>query len=374
MNIKKYLLLIIIIFYWNCGKATKSSSSIINLNIEQPSTFVATDSDYKTDLLNPNSIILGYLIDGFKPSSDQFRNMTHVAISFLRPSNFKGEITMTPGWENIHEIIDAAHANNIKVIISFGGGGYKISSKLIGVKVHRQNLIRNILNFMEKYNLDGFDSDWEPSWVDDKREMEAINNAITHHYISFIKELRGAMDDKFGKGNKSFSAAVMNANSIYYSDEKQVSHFPQNGWWNYLDWVSLMNYDNDLGSKHSTFNSVFGKNGSVAYWIDFGIPKSKIVTGVPFYARAGWGAEWMLYKDIISMYPLIADTVDFIIYSKDYSPKKEYGFNGTATVKRKVREGKNLNLPGIMFWQLAGDLPFDNQKSLLRSISTEFKR
>ena len=32
---------------------------------------------------------------------------------------------------------------------------------------------------MKKYNLDGFDCDWEPSWIDDKVEMEDINNAIT---------------------------------------------------------------------------------------------------------------------------------------------------------------------------------------------------
>ena len=53
---------------------------------------------------------------------------------------------------------------------------------------------------------------------------------------------------------------------------------------------------------------------------------------------------------------------------------KEYGFNGVSTVTKKVAEGKNLNLAGIMFWSLAGDLPIDHEKSLLKAMSAEVKR
>ena len=74
------------------------------------------------------------------------------------------------------------------------------------------------------------------------------------------------------------------------------------------------------------------------------------------------------------MNPAIADTVDFIIYNKDNLGEKEYGFNGTAIVTRKVAEGKKLKLPGMMFWQLAGDLPVNHEKSLLNAMSTEFKK
>ena len=132
-----------------------------------------------------------------------------------------------------------------------------------------------------------------------------------------------------------------------------------------------MNYDNDLGSKHSTYESVFGESGSVAHWMEFGIPKSKIVAGIPFYARAGWGEEWLFYKDIRNLEAEISDTADFILYNKNKSGLKEYGFNNKATVAKKVSTGKKMDLPGIMFWQLAGDLPVDSENSLLRVISAE---
>ena len=357
------------------NKTYSKTMSIKKDVIEVPSKFVATKSDYQTKPLPPNSVIMGYLIEGQMPTEAQFKKMTHVGISFLQATNNTGEVSMTSGWEDLNEIVASAHANDVKALISFGGGGFKVTSELMGVKDNRHNLIRNIIKFIRDNDLDGFDCDWEPSWLDNKKEMEKINNAITNYYITFIREFREALDTEFGKGNKIFTAAILNENSIWYSSKKQIAHFPQNGWWHYLDWVSLMNYDNDLGSKHATFESVFGPEGSVFHWVGFGVPQSKIVIGVPFYARAGWGEEFLTYKDIINMNPAIPDTLDFIIHNKTrLGRKKEYGFNGVSTVVRKVKEGKNLNLTGVMFWRLAGDVPVDHEKSLLAAMSEELKR
>jgi len=368
----RYLCIALLINIFGCKKSI-NDRSILKKDIEPPSSFTATKSYYQTNPIKPNSIILGYLIDGYLPTDSQYENMTHIAISFLRAASVNGDVTMASGWENIDEVVASAHRNNVKAIISFGGGEYKVTSELMGVKANRQNLIKNIISFMEKHNLDGFDCDWEPSWLDDKTEMELVNNAITHHYIKFIKELRIAIDNEFGRGNKSFSAAVINRNSIWYSSGKQIAHFPQNGWWHYLDWVALMNYDNDIGEKHATYQSVYGKNGSISHWMKFGIPKTKIITGVPFYARAGWGEEWLFYKDIIKMNAELSFDIDFISYEKNNLGKKDYGFNGRTTVSKKVAENKRLNLPGIMFWQLAGDMPVTNEYSLLKVISNEME-
>jgi len=370
MNIKKYLFIALLINIVGCKK-TFRDKSILKKNIEPPSSFIATSSDYQTNPIEPNSIIMGYIIDGYLPTDNQFKKMTHVGISFLRATNVNGDIMLTSSWENIDEVVASAHRNNVKAIISFGGGDYKVTSELMGVKANRQNLIKNIISFIQKHNLDGFDCDWEPSWLDNKTKMESVNNAITHHYIKFIRDLRIAIDNEFGKGKKSFSAAVMNRNNIWYSSWKQIAHFPQNGWWHYLDWVALMNYDNDIGEKHASYHSVYGKDGSISHWTKFGIPKEKIVPGIPFYARAGWGEEWLFYKDIVKLNPGLSYDVDFISFEKNNSGVKTYGFNGRSTVSKKIIENKNLKLPGMMFWQLAGDMPVTNEYSLLKVISGE---
>ena len=123
----------------------------------------------------------------------------------------------------------------------------------------------------------------------------------------------------------------------------------------------------DLGNS----SGLYGSNGSVEYWSKFGVPLSKIVTGIPFYARAGWGEEWLFYKDIIKMNPELSFDIDYISYEKNKSGGKTYGYNGRSTVTKKIIENKNLKLPGIMFWQLAGDMPVTNEYSLLKAINSE---
>ena len=369
-----------IMFLSSCGVNIKnkkinieSSKNENKIIFEDQSQQIAISSHYQTKIIPPNSILMGYVINGYKPTKTQFEQMTHIGISFLRAEDSSGKIVMTAGWKNLQEVVDAAHANNVKVVISFGGGEFKITSKLMGIEKNRKNLIKNIIAFMKEYNLDGFDCDWEPSWIDYKVEMEDINNAITNHYFKFIREFREELDIEFGKGQKSFSAAILNANSIWYSPTKQIAHFPKNGWWHYLDWVSLMNYDNDLGSKHSTFESVFGDQGSLSYWTGFGIPKSKIIIGIPFYGRAGWGEEYLFYNQIVEFFPSLTENVDVIMFDKDNLGKKEYGFNGVSTVKKKVKESQKLGLAGVMFWQIAGDVKIEHEKSLLKAISQEFR-
>ena len=67
----------------------------------------------------------------------------------------------------------------------------------------------------------------------------------------------------------------------------------------------------------------------------------------------------------------------FLLYKerihKNGLNEKEYGFNGKNTIVKKVQENKKLNLPGIMFWQLAGDVEVNSKYSLLRSINKNLK-
>ena len=140
MNVKKYLFLTLLINIFGCEKSI-NDKSILKKIIEPPSSFTATSSDYQTNPIKPNSIIMGYLIDGYLPTDDQYKYLTHIGISFLQAANINGDIMMTPGWENIDKVIASAKKNNVKAIISLGRGGFKITSELRGVKENRQNLI-----------------------------------------------------------------------------------------------------------------------------------------------------------------------------------------------------------------------------------------
>ncbi len=81
------------------NKTYSKTMSIKKDVIEVPSKFVATKSDYQTRPLPPNSVIMGYLMEGQMPTDSQFKKMTNVGISFLQATNNKGKVAMTTGWE-----------------------------------------------------------------------------------------------------------------------------------------------------------------------------------------------------------------------------------------------------------------------------------
>mgnify|MGYP001365363788 CR=1 FL=1 len=93
-----------IMFFLSCGMNIKNkkinpvgSKNENKVNIENPPHFVANSSHYQTNIIPPNSVLMGYLIDGYKPTKAQFEQMTHIAISFLRPYNSSGKVVMTFG-------------------------------------------------------------------------------------------------------------------------------------------------------------------------------------------------------------------------------------------------------------------------------------
>ena len=72
-------------FKKNIAGIESKSNSITT--IETPSKFIATRSDYQTKPVPPNSVIMGYLMEGQMPTEAQFKKMTHVGISFLQATN-----------------------------------------------------------------------------------------------------------------------------------------------------------------------------------------------------------------------------------------------------------------------------------------------
>ena len=67
---KKIFIPYSLINIFGCEKSI-NDKSILKEIIEPPSSFTATSSDYQTNPIEPNSIIMGYLIDGYLPTDDQ---------------------------------------------------------------------------------------------------------------------------------------------------------------------------------------------------------------------------------------------------------------------------------------------------------------
>ncbi len=269
--------------------------------------------------------------------------VTHLNLCFANPDS-EGNLHIN----NFSEVVNSAKQNNPDIIICISLGGGALSdnikknwSDLIDKPANRPTFIKKIVSFVESKNLDGVDFDLE--W-----------SAVTSGYSDFVI----ALNDSLKTHNKMFTVALP---AIY--------RYPEitNDALKVFDFINLMAYDatgtwspNKPG-QHSSYN--FAKQ-SINYWKNQGVPKDKLVLGVPFY-----GYNFDDKNDVFSF--TYATMVNKNTANADIDQVGKAYYNGRPTIEKKV-ELASKEVSGIMIWELGQDR-YDDY-SLLTTIHNKFTK
>lgn len=256
--------------------------------------------------------------------------------------------------EQIGYLVEKAHNAGVKVLISVAGGVIPQCSgdwATLLQKANRQNLINNLLKYVDDFHFDGIDIDIEGSI------LTSIDEA--GNYTPFVKELSAKLK-KRGKlltcATASYNGGMIPVSSIRY-----------------FDFVNIMSYDTVgpgwgvPGAEHSTYEKAVA---DVNLWKKRGLSKEKLVLGVPFYGY-GFGSYDQNYniKDIIAKFGLSASDKDLIgkaCVNCDYIT-----YNGSPTIKAKTRLAMTEG-SGVMIWEISQDASGD--ESMLKAINAEIKQ
>lgn len=287
-----------------------------------------------------------------------FTKLTHLNLSFLNP-NSSGAITSngTPvcmeggNASELNYVIQKAHQNNVKVLISLAGGvipGCSGNWETLLQPANRQNLVNNLLKFVSDFNLDGIDVDIEGVILTN------IDNA--GNYTPFIQAL--------SNGLKPAGKLLTTATASYNGGMVPTSSLT------YFDFVNIMSYDaigpgwGTPGIEHSSYDQAVA---NINTWKARGLTKEKLILGVPFYGYGfgNYGGSYTI-NDILNQYGVSAlqqDVIGTVCVGCSYIT-----YNGIPTIRNKTKLALQQG-SGVMVWELSQDATGTN--SLLAAINSE---
>ena len=270
--------------------------------------------------------IVAYATDGIIESLIPYDKLTHINYSFLTPKLDGTFNQINNGWK-LKLIVENAHKNDVKVLISVGGWGWDKQFETVAADPSlRSAFVHNLKSFVDDYQLDGADIDWE--------YPDAGQSA--QNFLVLMKDLRTAMPEKL------LTAAV-----VAYGDDHGLGIPPES--FEFMDFVVVMTYS---GKDHGT-REQFEKG--LAYWIARGLPRDKLIIGLPFYSEP----NGVSFAKLVAEDPAAAQTDSF-----DYLGVTE-NYNGIPTIQTKTKFALE-NAGGVAFWALDHDA--QGEFSLVKAI------
>jgi chitinase len=284
--------------------------------------------------------IVGYVpnwidVNSFTQSFD-FSRVTHLNYAFQNPDMNGNLVSSNTG---LTALVEKAHANNVKILISIGGGSAADGIiktnflNLISSSQKRADFIRKIVIYINAFKLDGLDVDEE-------------GPAINSDYGAFIKQLADSLKPK---GKLLTTAVGWGGEQI------------QNSTLSIFDYVTLMSYDytGNWDQAHPGQHSPFWyAQKMINDYKARGVKKEKLCLGLPFYGYGFYKIPGSYsYKTILTRYP--------DAWTKDQVGDTIY-YNGLNTIWKKTKLALS-ETSGVMIWELSQDI--NGSKSLLKVIN-----
>ena len=213
---------------------------------------------------------LAYLYAGNSAAYEKMVEKTDGAVRTVYPDYFEiddsGNLLISPAGKIDPDFIEEMHRQNIQVIPFISNHWDR--AKGIAALNNREALSDQIAQAVEQYGLDGVNID-----------IENVNEQSREDYTAFVELVR----EKLGQ-DKTLSVAVA-ANPYNLTVGWQGSYdYPRLA--EIVDYLMIMAYDESyIGSQPGPVASSDFFEGSIEYALDQGVPRDKIVMGIPFYGR-----------------------------------------------------------------------------------------
>ena len=277
-----------------------------------------------------------------QPGTVAARKLTRINFAFALIQNGKIVTEDPSDPANLAALVALKRDNpSLTVLISVGGWlGSGNFSDMALTKESRQVFIHSVLQFIEQYQLDGLDIDWEyPSQTGAGNKFRPEDK---QNYTLVLEELRKKFDHEEKKLHRKLFLTIATGASSEFLDHTNMGKVQK-----YVDTVNLMAYDYyEPGSESITGNHAplftdpqdpkkISADRSVQEYEQAGVPAAKIVLGVPFYEHV-WGQ--------------VPDTNHGLFQPGKPVPNAYAGYGNVAS--------SMLNNGYVRYWDAASSVPY----------------
>lgn len=241
-------------------------------------------------------VVTGYVFtDGaaLKPGEVSASGLTRINYAFANIKDGRMVLGFPVDAQNLAVLTALRRENpSLAVLVSVGGwswsGGFSDAAL---TAASRETFAASAVAFIERYNLDGLDVDWE--YPGQAGAGNVHRKEDKQNFTLLLEELRARFDWETVRTHRRLYLTIAAEASQDYLDHTEMAKVAR-----YVDTVNLMAYDYYMpGSDHITghiaplFTSPQdpkhdSANEAVLANEQAGVPAGKIVLGVPFYGRA----------------------------------------------------------------------------------------
>ena len=287
-------------------------------------------------------------------------------------------------------------ANNphVKTLISVGGWTWSAYfSNIALTEQSRQTFAASCVNFIQLYQFDGVDIDWEYP-VEGGLEGNIHRPEDKENFTLLLAELRSQLD-----AAGDYLLTVATSASPIYQENLEIDLISQ-----YVDWINVMTFDfhgpwNQASDPVTNFNtplymipedpspepykSKFNISAAIEGYIEHGAPLEKLHASLAFYGRGFggvpnqnnglfqtfWGPAnagtwengvfdyWDLAQNYIDMSGYVSYWNDVAKVPWIYNPNTQImiSYDNPQSMEIKANYAKSMDLGGVMFWEFSGD-------------------
>ena len=374
------------------------------------------DQQTATNKAQNKPVVMAYYVPerDYKPEQIPVEKLSHIIFSFTNVID--GEMKFRnpdDAGPKLQQLVAQKQRNpELKVMIACGGWGAGGFSDMAVSPESREKFAQSVYEFVQKYQLDGLDMDWEYPGIPaagTKARPEDKEN-----FTAIMKRLRQVLDSTGRDQTLTFASAGWKR---YYDNIETLEVMK------YASYMNIMTYDQVSGvsiytGHHTPLGYVsnqeigdhpFKRNLDslyaagryqdpdprsaekiVKFLIDMGVDPSQLVIGGAFYGRAwkgvppvnnglyqlsggihiGWSAYHQIRKEFETNPDYVRHWDEKVKAAYMYNAKDSImiSYDDTVSLRMKTEFAIEKGLGGIMFWELGNDTKEPN--GLLDAIHT----